>query len=139
MEMNTGKRKTQEQTQEILGKIRNLIALGHSNAEIMNKLNIPRRTFYYYKKKVNEESAAEFQKKKAEDLAFDMSILRDRLSRMYKTAIDSCNDPVTCDIPKTLEIAQKLAINLFRLEVEGLKASGKYGRLDTIQKEISEK
>jgi hypothetical protein len=62
-----------------------------------------------------------------------MDILRDRLMTLYKKAVDSCIDPARCDIPKTLEIAQELAINLFRLEAEGLKALGKYRRLETIQ------
>jgi hypothetical protein len=75
--MNKGKQKTQEQLQEHLKQIRHLIALGQTDSEIMDNLNIPRRTFYYYKKRINEECAEELQKKKVEDLAGDVDRLRD--------------------------------------------------------------
>lgn len=48
---------------------------------------------YYYKKKLNEESAQEFMKKKIEDLGFDMDILRDRLTRIFKMAMDKLEEP----------------------------------------------
>jgi predicted house-cleaning noncanonical NTP pyrophosphatase (MazG superfamily) len=43
----------------------------------------------HYKKKLSEEYAEELQKKKIEDLAFYMDILRERLTRMLKVAMDT--------------------------------------------------
>jgi hypothetical protein len=128
------KRKTDDQLKVELAKIRRLVSVGHTDNEIMDKLKIPRSTFYYYKKKLNEESSQEFMKKEVEDLAFDVDVLRDRLTIMFKVSQDKLNDKNTKakDIPNLLEAGQELAINLFRLESEGLKALDNR-RLQTIQ------
>jgi hypothetical protein len=41
--------------------------------------------------------------------------------------------------PRDIILGQELAINLFRLEVEGLKALGNYRRVDTIEKQTKYK
>jgi len=92
----------------------------------MDDLGIKERTFYYYKEKIYQLSA-EIQSKKntAEVLAFEMQILKDRLSRMHRhlderiTATENMRArdlviivPVACDIAKAI----------FQLEKEGLSA-----------------
>jgi hypothetical protein len=51
-----------------------------------------------------------------------------------KTLMDKLGEPKNYKIAGTLEIAQELAINLFRLESEGLKAIDNK-KLSTIQKD----
>jgi hypothetical protein len=53
---------------------------------------------------------------------------------MFKMAIDKLEEPKNYKIAATLAIAQELAINLFRLESEGLRALDNK-RLSTIQKD----
>jgi hypothetical protein len=129
------KRKTREQLRANLTQIRKLVSTGYTDCEIMDKMGIPRSTFYYYKKKANEESSQEFMKKELEDLAFDVDVIRDRLTRMFKITQDRLTDSNTRakDIPGLLEAGKDLALWLFKLESEGLVAL-ENRRLQTIQK-----
>ncbi|HKG86847.1 MAG TPA: hypothetical protein VKA95_00870 [Nitrososphaeraceae archaeon] len=63
-----------------------------------------------------------------------INILRDRLTRIFKIAMDKLEESRNQKIAATLARAQELAINLFRLESEGLRAIDNR-RLQTIQKE----
>jgi hypothetical protein len=67
-------------------EIEHRICQGRTDKEIMEELDIKERMFYYYKQKIYQLSA-EIQSKKntAEVLAFEMQILKDRLSRMYRS------------------------------------------------------
>jgi hypothetical protein len=109
-----------------LMEIEHRICQGRTDKEIMDELDIRERTFYYYKEKIYQLSA-EVQSKKntAEVLAFEMQILKDRLSRMYRhldERITATENMRARDLVKIVSVACDIAKAIFQLEKEGLTA-----------------
>ena len=65
-------------------EIEHRICQGHTDKEIIDEIGIKERTFYYYKEKLYKQSAEIQAKNTAGVLAFEMQILKDRLSRIYR-------------------------------------------------------
>jgi hypothetical protein len=90
----------------------------------MEELSIKERTFYYYKEKLYQQSA-EIQAKKTEQiLAFETQILKDRLTRMYRQLEQRASSANTKarDVAEITTVACNIAINILKLESEGLRA-----------------
>ena len=107
-------------------EIEHRICEGCTDKEIMDDLGIKERTFYYYKEKICQLSA-EVQSKKntSEVLAFEMQILKDRLSRMYRhldERITATENMKARDLVKIVPVACDIAKAIFQLEKEGLTA-----------------
>ena len=105
-------------------EIEHRICQGCIDKEIMEELSIKERTFYYYKEKLYKQSA-EIQAKKTEEiLAFEMQILKDRLSRIYRHLDQRVTDVNTRvrDLIEIVPLACDIAETIFKLESEGLRA-----------------
>ena len=105
--------------------IEHRICQGHTDKEIMEEFDIKERTFYYYKEKIYQQSAEIQAKKKTEEmLAFEMQILKDRLSRIYRhldQRVTAENTRVR-DLIEIVPLACNIAETIFKLESEGLRA-----------------
>jgi hypothetical protein len=79
-------RKTRQQIEKELLDIEHRICHGLTDKEIMQELSIKERMFYYYKQKIYEQSAKiQAEKTTVEEvLAFEVQILKDRLTRLYR-------------------------------------------------------
>jgi hypothetical protein len=127
------KRKTRQQIEKELMDIEHRICHGLTDKEIMEELGIKERTFYYYKQKIYERSAKiQVQKTPEEVLAFEVQILKDRLTRLYRHLEQraSAVNTKARDVAVLATVAQDVAIKILKLESEGLKAlSGKNKKL----------
>jgi hypothetical protein len=117
-------RRTRRQLQNELIEIEFRICKGRTDSEIMEELHIKERTFYYYKSKLYEQSAELQRKKTEETLAFETQILKDRLTRLYRHVEQrlTCENTKCREAADLSEVACNIAINIFRLENEGLRA-----------------
>ena len=79
-----------------------------------------------YKEKIYQLSAeVQSEKNTAEVLAFEMQILKDRLSRMYRhleERITATENMRACDLVKIVPVGCDIAKVIFQLEKEGLTA-----------------
>jgi nitrogenase molybdenum-iron protein alpha/beta subunit len=89
--------------------------------------------FYYYKQKIYEQSAKiQAQKTPEQVLAFEVQILKDRLTRLYRHLEQraSAVNTKARDVAILATVAQDTAIKILKLESEGLKAlSGKNNKI----------
>jgi ACT domain-containing protein len=60
------------------------LAAGYTDKEIMQALNLKRRTFYHYKAKVCSMYGNIAEKKTEQVLEFEAQILKDRFMRLYR-------------------------------------------------------
>ena len=106
-------------------EIEHRICQGHTDKEIIDEIGIKERTFYYYKEKLYKQSAEIQAKKKTEEiLAFEMQILKGRLSYIYRhleQRVTAGNTRVR-DLIEIVPIACDIAETIFKLESEGLRA-----------------
>jgi hypothetical protein len=118
-------RKTKLQLENELREIEKLISIGYTDIDIMEKLHIKRSVFYYYKRKISIASA-ELQRRKSNDiLSFEQQVLKDRLVRLFRILESRSVDRNTRsgDVALCVSIAQEIAINILKLENEGLRVS----------------
>jgi hypothetical protein len=114
--------------------IEHRICHGYTDKEIMEELGIKERTFYYYKQKIYQQSAKiQAEKTSAEEvLAFEVQILKDRLTRLYRHLEQRASAETTKarDVAVLATVAQDIAIKILKLESESLKAlSGKNNKI----------
>lgn len=120
-------RKTNRQIQNEVNEIGKLLAIGLTDREIMQKLQLRRSQYYVYRSKLYDQSADLFKKGQIEDLAFHKELLQERLTRLYRqaetrlTGAAGNNTMTSKDIAQVLAMAQNIAINIFKLESEGLR------------------
>ena len=110
--------------ENILMEIEHRICQGHTDKEVIEEIGIKERTFYYYKEKLYQQSA-EIQAKKTEQiLVFESQILKDRLTDMYRQLQQRARAENTKarDLAEITTAAYNIAINIFKLESEGLRA-----------------
>jgi FixJ family two-component response regulator len=106
-------------------EIQHRICQGHTYKEIMKQLGIKERTFYYYKEKMYQQSAEIQAKKTGEVLAFEMQILNDRLSRIYRhleERLTATEKTRARDLAEIATAACEIAKTNIKLECEGLRA-----------------
>jgi len=137
------RRKTQQQIQNELIEIEHRICQGHTDKEVIEDLGLKERTFYYYKEKLYQRSA-EIQAKKTEQiLVFESQILKDRLTHMYRQLQQRVRAENTKarDLAEIITAAYNIAINIFKLESEGLRAFSHINKLTNnkaVQQQISQ-
>lgn len=98
----------------------------------MEDLGIKERTFYYYKEKLYQQSAEIQANKKTEQiLAFEMQILKDRLTRLYRQLEQRASSTNTkaSDLVEITTVACNIATDIFKLESEGLRALSSINKL----------
>ena len=99
-------------------EIEHRICQGRTDKEIMDELGIKERIFYYYKEKLYQQSA-EIQAKKTEEIfAFEMQILKDRLSRIYRHLEQriTAGNTKAHDLVEIVPVACDIAETIFKLE-----------------------
>lgn len=100
------------------------INAGYTDLEIMKNLNVKRQTFYDYKQKIFKRFGDIAAKKTDATLEFEADLLKDRYNRLFRNLELSVTDPSANLGDKALasEVAAFIATNIFKLEVEGLRA-----------------
>ena len=116
-------RKTNNMIQENIDQIGRLLSLGVTDREIMERLQIKKSQYYVYRTKLYKQHADTFNKSRMEDLAFHKNTLSERLTRLYRQAEIKLNNPAMSqkDTAQVLAMAQNIATNIFKLEIEGLR------------------
>lgn len=128
-----GPHRTRAQLHQELDQIRHLLSLGYTDTEIIRDRGMKRRWFYVCKAKIYEQDKDLLQYKKIQDLATDVFLLRERLTRLYKITEDKLtqqqqtNHDDAIGASKLLERAESIAINIFKLETEGVIVANKSG------------
>src|SRR5690242_2562343 len=91
------------------------IVEGYTDKEIMQDLNLKRRTFYYYKAKVCKMFGNIAEKKTEQTLEFEAQILKDRYIRLYRNLEMKVTDPKIIklrDVANASEVAAMIATNI---------------------------
>lgn len=97
---------------------------GESDFQIMTALCIQERNYYKYKKRL-EVRLMEYQRKKTDDMIFmESQLFKNRMLTLYKALENSVLSDKTSgtDKAKYAEIAANIAINVLKMESEGIKA-----------------
>jgi hypothetical protein len=114
--------------QQIINEIGKMLSTGKPDREIMEQLQIKRSQYYEYKSKLFQQSAELFNRFNDENrasLIYQKELLSERLTRLYKqaeldlmqnTPIEGSNNRASIYLA-----AQNIAINIFKLESEGLR------------------
>lgn len=131
-----GIKKTRAQIQAEVSEIGRMLGMGMLDMEIMKQLNLKRAMYYIYKQKLFRQYADLFEKERVEDLGYHKELLHDRLTKLYrqtevKLSLKKPNseEPFidSKDYAATVAVAQNLAINIFKLESEGLRILNEFG------------
>lgn len=135
-------RKTQKEIKAHIDEIHKLIGLGYTDTEIIEKMQLRPATYYFYRRKLFREHGRRLDQAISEDrLAFSMQNLEDRLNKIYRTlnifvtkAASDRADPMSArEIAPVAIVMENIAINLFKLQHEGLrivKGNGALTRYD---------
>jgi ACT domain-containing protein len=118
-------RRTRLQLEQELAQIEKMISHGYTDSEIMKQLNLKRATYYIYKNKIFTASADLQRQKSMDVLSFEQQVLKDRLVRLFRILESRASDHNTKsgDVALCVSIGQEIAINILKLENEGLRVS----------------
>jgi len=107
-----------------LEQIARSLTSGKTDTEIMNEVGVSRPTFYRYKIKIHKMFGDMAQKKTEDTIEFEAEVLKDRLLRLYRCLEKGIEDRDVdlTDKATAAAVANDIATNIFRLEVEGLRA-----------------
>lgn len=122
-------RKNYRQRQAEINEIGRLLAMGMTDSEIQKQLVVSKAQYYHYRRKLFDQSADLFKTEHLTDLGWHKQLLHDRLTKIYrnmelKIQLKKENgDPYieSRDYASTCLAAQNIAINVFKLESEGLR------------------
>ncbi len=121
-------KKTSFQIQQVISEIGKMLSAGKPDREIMEQLQIKRSQYYEYKSKLFQQSAELFNRFNDENrasLIYQKELLSERLTRLFNqaeldltqnTPIEGGNNRASIYLA-----AQNIAINIFKLESEGLR------------------
>ena len=106
-----------------------MLSEGMLDREIMKELQIKHSQYYEYKSKLFQQSSELFErltKENKNSLIYQKELLSERLTRLYKQAeLDLTRNPLTegggNHRASIYLAAQNIAINIFKLESEGLR------------------
>lgn len=135
-------RRTQKERKAVIDEIYKLKGLGYTDTEIIEKMQITENAYYRYRQKLYQQHGQRFGEAVSEDsLACSMQTLEDRLNKIYRTlnifvtrAASDRADPMSArEIAPVAIVMENIAINLFKLQHEGLrivKGNGALTRYD---------
>ena len=115
---------TKQQYEAQFQHIFRLLLDGKTDEEIAKDLNISVRSVQRYKRRLERRYGA-FQAAKTDSTLFlECNLFKNRLLRMYRILEQKALDPQTSgtECAKCCEVAASLAIDVLRLEAEGMKA-----------------
>ena len=120
-------KKTSFRIQQLVNKIGKMLSTGRLDREIMEELQIKRSQYYEYKSKLFQQSAElfdQFNDENRNSLIYQKELLSERLTRLYKQAeLDLARSTLAEGGNNRASIylaAQNIAINILKLESEGL-------------------
>lgn len=130
-------RRTKAEQRAIIQEIGRLLATGEVDREIMKTLAISQTQYFIYKNRVYEQSAEQFRKQKEENIAWHKDLLEERLTKLYKHLEEALRRPnplnnnlpyiASKDLASVTNVMRFLAIDLFKLNQEGIKIAKHYG------------
>ena len=106
-----------------------LLAQGYTDTEMKTMLNVPERTYYNHKLLLYKKYGT-LQREKSEDVVYyQQMLLAERLTKLYRY----CELKLQKDLghmngnefAALASVSQELAVNLLRLEAEGLRATNR--------------
>ena len=118
---NRSKRPSNIQIAAILRKIRQLLAEGYTNKEIIEMLQLEERTFYRYMARIYAQDKAYFEKQDNESIATEIMVAKERTLKSLRRF-----DAIAAD--ESLSAAERMeaercrldtVITLVRIETEG--------------------
>jgi hypothetical protein len=115
---------TKNQYEAQLQHIFRLLLDGKTDEQIAKDLNISVRSVQRYKRRLESRYGA-FQASKTDSTLFlECSLFKNRLLKMYRILEQKALDPKTngTETAKCCEVAMSLAIDILRIEAEGIKA-----------------
>lgn len=124
-------RSSAAQRTQYVKEIGRCFAAGMLDREIMEKLHIKKNAYYQYRKRLFRESGDLFRQTDADELLYHKELLQERLTRMFRQIeIDLNNKDLSNKDRAGLYLAaQSYAMNIFRLNYEGIAAlNGIQGR-----------
>ena len=102
---------------------------GYSHDQTMSMLGLKRSNYFRYLKMLKAEADTEFQNKANNansELGLSAAMLHDRLSGLYNLCLQRLNDSnknKDKEFSEITKIMQELAINVFRLDSQGVNAA----------------
>ena len=116
------------------------LSLGYTDGEIMEELKISRTRYYLIKSKVYRIWGDLAQKKTQASIEFEAQ-LKDRLTRL-QTALElrirqaPAGEPLT-EIAEASAVASQIAVTIFKLEFETLRAREERQKLPHVQRQAA--
>jgi hypothetical protein len=112
-----------------LETIANKLSAGYTDSEIIHDLKLKRATYYNYKARITQIFGNLAMRKTEENLETELELLKDRYIRLYRNLEARLynKEEELEDVAYATDIAQNIATNILRLEVEGLKARQQRG------------
>ena len=135
-------KKTSFRIQQLINEIGKMLSVGKLDREIMEELRIKRSQYYKYKSKLFQQSGELFDRltdQNRDSLIYHKELLSERLIRLYTQAeLDLTQSTLAEGGSNRASIylaAQNIAINIFKLESEGLRilANGQGRQLRDLQ------
>lgn len=116
----------QAQVQLELQELQKRFAAGFTDREIIADLKLAQSTFYRYKAKLYKRYGKIAERKTDQVIELEAELLKERYIKLYRNLEQKITDADNTDdlnaIANATEVATLIATNIFRLEVEGLKA-----------------
>jgi hypothetical protein len=135
-------KKTNFRIQQIINDIGKMLSAGSLDREIMEQLQIKRSQYYEYKSRLFQQSGELFERLNDQNeysLIYHKELLSERLTRLYKQAeldlTQNSHAEGGVNRASIFLAAQNIAINIFKLESEGLRilANGQGRQLRSLQ------
>lgn len=102
-----------------MAEIRRLVSEDYSHSEIMEQLKLPPRTYFRYLSEAFEHDWQLLkQENNAAKLAFEISILKDRLETTFRTLDEIANSPKTRVRQKIAAVNAKCCVAVAILELQ---------------------
>ena len=126
------RKKSKREIARIIDEIGRMLAAGMIDREIWQRLGLTRTRYFVYRARLYQQSGDLFDKTTNDELIYHKDLLHERLTRLFRqaeldltqtTGNNSNNNlPLnTRDRAATYLAAQNIAINIFKLEHEGLR------------------
>jgi DNA-binding CsgD family transcriptional regulator len=118
---NRSKRPSNIQLAATLRKIRQLLAEGYTNKEIIEMLQLEERTFYRYMRRIYAQDKAYFEKQDNESIATEIRVAKERTLKSLRR-FDAIAADETLSPTERMEAERNrmdVIISLAKIEVEG--------------------
>ena len=118
---NRSKRPSNIQLAATLRKIRQLLAEGYTNKQLIEMLQIEERTFYRYMKRIYEQDKAYFEKQDNESIATEIMVAKERtLKSLRRLDAIAADESLSADERMEAEKCRvDIVVHLAKIEVEG--------------------